>query len=69
MSRQAVETLMDKWMNDTNFRDEMRNDAESAIRGTNLELSTDEWEAVKNIEWSASDEELMSRANKAGPGN
>ena len=69
MSRQSVETLMDKWMNDTDFRDELRTDAEGAIKATGLELDADEWTAIRNMDFSASDEELMSRASKAGPGN
>jgi len=64
MSRQAVEQLMDKWMNEEPFREEVRSDAETAIRNTGLELDADEWEAVKNMEWDAPDEELMTRANK-----
>ncbi|HMS40831.1 MAG TPA: Os1348 family NHLP clan protein [Pyrinomonadaceae bacterium] len=66
MSRQAVETLMDKWMNDTNFRDELRTDAEGTIKATGFDLDADEWAAVRNMDFSQSDEELMSRASKGG---
>lgn len=64
MSREAVKTLMDKWMNDPAFRDELRKDPEAAVRRTGVELEPDEWAAVRVIDWNTSDEELASRANK-----
>lgn len=69
MSRQSVETLMDKWMDDTEFREQFRRDPEKKIRAGGYELDKTEWQAIKTMDWSASDEELMSRVSKAGPGN
>jgi hypothetical protein len=63
MSRQSVETLVERWMEDASFRSALRSDAEAAIRGTGLELSAEEWAAVRNIDWSLSDEELTARSS------
>ena len=66
MSRQSIEALVEKWMEDTSFRSAIRKDPEAAIRATGLELTTDEWAAVRNIDWSLSDEELTARSSAAG---
>jgi hypothetical protein len=63
MSRESLEMLVEKWTDDTTFRSAVRKDPEGAIRATGLELSADEWAAVRNFDWSVSDEELTTRAN------
>ncbi|MBI5630152.1 MAG: hypothetical protein HY921_04620 [Elusimicrobia bacterium] len=67
MSRQAIEQLLDRWIHDDHFRAELRKDPESTIRKTGADLSSEEWSAVKQIDWSLPDEELKARANKAVP--
>ena len=64
MSREAVKTLIDRWMNDPGFRQELRADPEGAVRRTGAELDAEEWAALRSIDWSTSDEELTARANK-----
>ncbi len=64
MSREAIEELVDRWMNDPAFQAEVRQDPEGAVRRTGLELDADEWAALKTIDWSLSDEELMTRTSK-----
>ncbi len=65
MSREAVEMLLDKWINEPAWREEVRVDPEAAIRATGAELDQDEWAALRDIDWSLSDEELLERASKA----
>jgi predicted ribosomally synthesized peptide with nif11-like leader len=65
MSREAIEELIDRWMNDPAFRAAVRQDPEGAVRGTGLELTADELAAVQGVDWSLSDEELSSRASKS----
>jgi predicted ribosomally synthesized peptide with nif11-like leader len=69
MSREAIETLVEKWMEDTSFRSAVRQDAAAAIRATGLELTTEEWAAVQNIDWSLSDEELSARRSATNCGS
>ena len=68
MSREQMEQLTDRWMNDPAFRAAIRQDPEGAVRATGLELDADEWAAIRRIDWSLSDEELSSRASKVGLG-
>ncbi len=63
MSRAAVETLIDRWMNEPDFRAALRQDAEAGVRGTGADLGTEEWDALRRIDWSLPDEELQSRIN------
>jgi hypothetical protein len=66
MSRQAVEELMDRWMNEPEFRQQMKNDPEGTVRATGVELDETEWSALRSMDWNASDEELQARASKYG---
>lgn len=66
MSRESIEALVERWMEDTSFRSALRKDPEGAIRASGMELSPDEWAAVRNFDWNASDEELNTRANMDG---
>lgn len=63
MSREAVETLMDKWANEPAFRAEMRTGAEAAVKRAGVELAADEWAAVRAIDWKLSDADLKARMN------
>ena len=66
MSREAIEELVDRWLNDPAFRTAVRQDPEGAIRATGVELDADEWAGIRKIDWSLSDEELSVRASKGG---
>ena len=66
MSRESIETLVEKWTEDNAFRTAIRKDAEGTIRATGLDLTPDEWAAVRNFDWNASDEELTTRASMDG---
>lgn len=66
MSREAVEQLIERWMDDPAFRAAVRANPEAAVRSTGLELNADEWAALHALDWSLSDEELTTRASKTG---
>jgi len=66
MSRAAVETLIDRWMNEPDFRAALRQDAEAAVRSSGADLSAEEWDALRRIDWSLPDEELQARVNAVG---
>ena len=65
MSREAIEQLSEKWMNDPSFRESVRTDPEGAVRATGVELDEDEWATLRNADWSVSDEELSRRVSKS----
>ena len=65
MSYQAMGQLIDKWMTDGEFRKNLRQDPAGTIKKCGLTLSAEDWTALKQIDWSQSDEQLKSRINKA----
>jgi len=66
MSYEAIGQLIDRWMNDASFRAALRVDAEAAVRQVGIELDPDAQAALKSIDWSLSDADLMSRVSAAG---
>lgn len=50
MSRDAVESLGDRWIGEPSFRAELRADPEGAVRRTGLELEEEEWPALQSID-------------------
>ena len=71
MSREALEQLVQRWMNEPAFRAEIRDDLESVIERAGSELDEDEWSVLRNTDWSQPDEELRTRmadvAGRASP--
>lgn len=63
---QNLETLIDRWMNDISFREALRADPAGTVRSTGIELTEDEWMALRAIDWNASDEELQARVSRGG---
>lgn len=63
MSRAGVETLVDRWINDPAFRDQMRLNPVEAVRRSGAELDSDELQALQSVDWSLPDEELQARLN------
>ncbi|GAC1635810.1 MAG: hypothetical protein NVS4B2_23590 [Chloroflexota bacterium] len=66
MSQQAVEVLVDRWISDPTFRDEMRGDPEGTVRRTGVQLDEEEWATLQAIDWNLSNDELQSRISKDG---
>ena len=65
MSRETVEKLMDRWINEPAFRTEMRKDPEAAVHSSGMELDQDEWAALRSVDWNLPDTELQSRMSRA----
>ena len=66
MNQETLETLLDKWMNDVAFREEVRQNPQAAIERTGVSLSEDDLATLQQVDWSLSDEELQGRLSKAG---
>ncbi len=71
MSREALEQLVQRWMNEPAFRAEIRHDLEGVIERAGYELDEEEWSVLRNTNWSQPDEELRTRmadvAGRASP--
>lgn len=65
MAQPEVEGLVDRWMSEPAFRQEMRADPEAAVRNAGISLDDEELATLRNMDWSASDEELQARINKS----
>ena len=61
----SMQQLTDRFINDADFREEMRNDPEGAAERSGLELDAEDKQALRSIDWSGSDEELKERISKA----
>lgn len=61
MTREAVEQLIDRWMNDPDFREQVRVDPLGAVQRSGAQLDADELAALRDFDWSASDEQLEAR--------
>ena len=64
-NQQAMQELTDRFMNDAQFREEMKQDPEGAANSTGLPLDEEDKQALKSIDWGGSDEELKERVSKA----
>ncbi len=62
---ESMQQLADRFVNDANFRDEMRQDPEGAAERSGLALDEEDKQALRSIDWSGSDEELHERVSKA----
>jgi len=68
MAQRDLDQLVDLWNTDAEFRAKMRDDPEGTVRSHAVQLSDDELQALRAVDWSASDEELGARISKAGGG-
>ncbi len=68
MAYEEVGKLIDKWINDQEFRTQLRANPETAIKNTGVSLSQEELAAVMKIDWSQNDQELQSLISKSIPG-
>ena len=59
-----MQQLADRFMNDPDFREQMRQDPEGAAKRTGLELDEEDRQALQSIEWNQPDEELKERISK-----
>lgn len=64
MSKEMVKELIERWVNDPNFRSDIRKDPEGAIKSTGKSLTDEEITSLKKVDWSLTDEELKARISK-----
>jgi len=61
MPSAEVTKLIDRWMKDPKFREAVRKDPEGTVRKAGAELTQEEWRALRNVDWTMTDEELGAR--------
>ena len=62
---ESMQQLADRFMNDAQFREEMKQDPEGAAERSGYELDEEDRQALRSMDWSGSDEELNERVSKA----
>ena len=63
-NQEAMQQLTDKFMNDPEIREQMRQDPEGTAERSGLQLDEEDRQALSNTDWSLSDEELTQRVSK-----
>ena len=61
---ESMQQLADRFMNDAQFREQMKRDPEGAAERSGLPLDEEDKQALRSIDWSGSDEELKERVSK-----
>ena len=61
---ESMQQLADRFMNDADFREQMKQDPEGAAERSGLHLDEEDKQALRSIDWSGSDEELKERVSK-----
>jgi len=64
MSRESVELLIDRWINEPAFREEFQRDPEGTVARSGLSLTEQEWEDLRRMEASVAGEALQARVSK-----
>jgi hypothetical protein len=69
MSREALEEILRRWESDPNFRQSLRADPTGTVQRAGIALDPDEMEALRNVPWDLSDDELAARARDRDKGH
>ena len=64
-NQEAMRQLTDRFMNDADFRDQIRQDPEGAAERSGYQLDEEDKQALRSVDYSGSDEELNERVSKA----
>ncbi len=64
MSNEVMQSLADRFMNDADFREEMRQDPEAAAERGGFDLGDEDRQALQSMDWGGTDEELKERVSK-----
>ena len=63
-NREAMQQLTDRFMNDADFREQMRQDPEGTAERSGLQLDEEDRRTLRSIDWNQPDEELRPRVSK-----
>lgn len=62
---ESMQQVADRFMNDEQFREEMRQDPEGAAERSGYHLDDEDKQALRSMDWSGTDEELNERVSKS----
>ncbi len=61
---ESMQQLADRFINDAEFREQMKRDPQGAAERSGLPLDDEDKQALKSVDWSGSDEQLKERVSK-----
>ncbi len=61
---ESMQQLADRFMNDAQFRERMKQDPEGTADSEGFQLDEEDRQALRSIDWSGSDEQLNDRVSK-----
>ena len=61
---ESMHQLADRFMNDADFREQMKQDPEGAAERSGYRLDDEDKQALRSMDWSGSDEALNDRVSK-----
>ncbi len=64
-NQEAMQQLAGRFMEDAEFREQMRQDPEGTAERSGFALDDEDRQALRSVDWSSSDEELKERVSKA----
>jgi hypothetical protein len=59
-----IDRLLDHWISDSRFRAALLNNPTAAARGIGVNLTSEEEETLRAVDWGQSDGELTARVSK-----
>src|SRR5215211_4050131 len=60
-NQEAMSQLAERFMNDTDFREQMRQDPEGTAQRSGLQLDEEDPQALRSMDWSSSDEQFREQ--------
>ncbi len=63
-NQEAMQKLTDRFMNDPDFRERMKQDPEGTAQSEGLQLDEEDKQALQSVDWSLSDEQLKERVSQ-----
>jgi hypothetical protein len=61
---ESMQQIAERFMNNAQFREEMRQDPEGAAERSGYQLDEEDRQALKSMDWSGSDEAFNDRVSK-----
>lgn len=63
-NQEAMQKLTDRFMEDADFRERMKQDPEGTAKSEGLQLDEEDKQALQSVDWSLSDEQLKERVSQ-----
>jgi hypothetical protein len=66
-NQEAMQQLAERFMNEADFREQMRQDPVETAERSGLQLDEEDKRALRSVDWSLPEEQLRKRVSKGIP--